>query len=262
MVLWVIAAIAVGLLVKVGLDEQKRREVEQHARSGSGLHDQGLHEDALAEYSAAIGLDPKNPQLHTHRGRALWALGRRSEALDAYQRAAGLDAGSVAAHCDVADALRLMGHPRQALDSARRAVLLSSRSARAHRIMGEALWDLDEGGKAIDALKASAGLHDTAEARVRIAEVRCGQGNHVYERNELDCAIAMEAGSADLHYRRARALLHVAESSPKLREASCRQAITDLEQAIEIDPRHEEAAEMLRRASGLLEGENPEGAPP
>ena len=255
MVLPLIAGLVVGgILLKAVVDELDRRDANGHAERGHALHGQGRHEEALGAYGDALRLAPKDPRFHTARGRALWALGRRSEALGAYQRAAGLDSNGVAAHCDVADALRLMGRPRDALASAERAVALSGRSSRAYRTRGEVLWSLDEGGKAIGDLKASASLHDTAETHVRIAEMRCGRGEHGYERKEMDLAISMEAGSADLHYRRARALLHIAGEDPGSIEECCREAVTDLERALEIDPRHEEAAGMLRRAREMPEG--------
>ena len=249
-----VLAVVGALAVLKYLSDQGVRKSKEHAGAADSLHGQGRHAEAIKEYDEAIKNDPQNAQLYTRRGRAFWGLGERNAALDDYRRAAGLDSNGVAAHCDVADALRLMGRPRDALASAERAVALSGRSSRAYRARGEVLWSLDEGGKAIGDLKASASLHDTAETHVRIAEMRCGRGEHGYERKEMDLAISMEAGSADLHYRRARALLHIAGEDPGSMEECCREAATDLERALEIDPRHEEAAGMLRRAREMPEG--------
>ena len=256
----------VGLLAIVGavavgkaLYDWSRQGDAGRADRAHGLYVQGRYAEAAGAYNEAIGEGSRDAHLYSRRGHALQKLGRHDAALRDYRRAAELDPDNPAAYCDAAGALMALNRPKDALDMAKRAVLRSRKSARAHRIKGEALWAMDMVNPALDALRASSDLHDTAGVRVRIAEAQCARNNHDDERRELDQAIAMKPGSADLHYRRARALLHVAKSSPKLREASCRQAITDLEMALEIDARHEEAAEMLRRASGML-GEAGEGA--
>lgn len=249
-----ILAFVGALAVLKVLSDWSGQGAKEWAGRAHGLYEQGRHAEAVQAYGEAIRADPNNAQLHSRRGHALRELGRHSEALDDYNRAVELDNGSAAARCDAADMLMALGHPNYALDRARQAIALSPKSARAHRTGGEALWMLDKRGAALDALHKSADLHDTPGLRVRIAEMRCGRGDHAIERRELDRAISMEAGNTDLHYRRARALLHIAREDPEMLKECVAGAITDLETALGIDPRHEEAAEMLRRAKGMLEG--------
>jgi len=246
----IVGAVAIG---KVLYDWSRQGAEELPARA-HGLYAQGRYEEAARAYGEAIDANPQDAQLYSRRGRALQKLGKHDGALRDYRRVVELDPCNPAGYCDAAGALITLNRPKDALDIAKRAILRSRKSARAYRIKGEAMWRLNQGDSAIEAFQQSASLHDTVGVRVRIAEVQCARNNHDDERRELDQAIAMKPGSADLHYRRARALLHVAESSPKLREASCRQAITDLEQAIEIDARHEEASAMLGHAKKILEG--------
>lgn len=254
------ARMIVGILAILGavavLKYLSDQGAKEHAGEADRLCAQGRHAEAVRAYGEAIGADPGNARLHSLRGHALRELGRHQEALDDYTRAAELDGGSAAAHCDAADMLMALGRPEGALARARRAVELSPKSARAHRTMGEALWGTGLHDDALEALRMSAGLQETVGLRIRMAEMCCAARNHDGERGMLDRAIHMDRGSADLHYRRARALLHVAGEPGRLEESCCG-AIADLEKALEIDPRHEEAREMLRRARSMREAGGP-----
>jgi len=78
-------------------DQKKRRqlsgEVKVRFDQGVSLFDAGQYSEALAEFNAALEVDPKQPGILSRAGDCYVKLKRNEEALDAYNKAIELDLG-------------------------------------------------------------------------------------------------------------------------------------------------------------------------
>jgi len=83
---------------------------------GIALSVRGRRDDAIAAFEAALRINPDYAQAHTNLGAMLHALGRTGPAMEHYRRAIALRADSVEAHANLGLLLSAQGH---AVDAAR-----------------------------------------------------------------------------------------------------------------------------------------------
>lgn len=115
---------------------------EAHSNLGMGLRMLGRHEDALAIFDDAIGLDPASERAHFNRGATLRAVGRDQDAVDSYDRAIAIRPDFAEAFFARGVALGGLGRLAEALGSYDRAIELRPVFAEAHFNRGNILNDL------------------------------------------------------------------------------------------------------------------------
>jgi len=64
---------------------------EDYIRVGDDLFSRGRHEDAIAQYQTALGLEPQNPEIYARLGQAYLQLGNCDRAIPEFQQALALD---------------------------------------------------------------------------------------------------------------------------------------------------------------------------
>ena len=89
------------------------------------------HEEAIADCSEAIRLDPRNPALFLERAEARSAVGRFEEAVADYDRAIGLDPDRADAYLGRCHAKSELGRHEEAIEDYDHAVGLDPDSAAA-----------------------------------------------------------------------------------------------------------------------------------
>ena len=89
------------------------------------------HEEAIADCSEAIRLDPHNPELYLERAEARSAVGRFEEGLADYDRAIDLDPDHAAAYLGRGRAKSELGRHEEAVEDYDHAVQLDPDSAAA-----------------------------------------------------------------------------------------------------------------------------------
>ncbi len=122
---------------------------------GMIAYQQGNPSKALPSLDKAIGLAPKQANMHSNRGLILHALGRLDEAVLSYDRAIALDPKYVDAFYNRGIALQMLGRPGEAVASYDLAIALEPHFAEAFLNRGSALQDL---GK----LEAAVASYDAA----------------------------------------------------------------------------------------------------
>lgn len=102
-------------------------------RADPGLDDADLHrlEEAIADCTEAIRLEPDNPRLHLERAGAHSRLNRYEEAIADYDRAIGLDPDHAAAYLGRCHARSELGRHEEAIEDYDHAVHLDPASASA-----------------------------------------------------------------------------------------------------------------------------------
>ena len=117
---------------------------------GSSLGNLGRHEEAIACYDHALGLNPQFVPAWFNKGVALYALGQVQEAVACYDRALGLNPASEQAWSNKGVALKALGRTEDAVVCYERALELNPRYANAWVNKGVALRAV---GRTPDALK-------------------------------------------------------------------------------------------------------------
>lgn len=153
--------------------------------------------DAVAEYQAALRLDPHLAQAHYGLGNALAATGRWSDAIAAYRAALRLDPRYVDARVNLGCAWeKIPGHLPEAMAEYEAALRINPGSFEAHCDLGAALLQIPD--RLSDAI------------------------------SEYEAALRINPGSAAVHYDLGNALAKVPGRLPE--------AIAEYEAALRIDP--------------------------
>ncbi len=99
-------------------------EARQHYNKGVEYGQQGRFDDAIAEYSKAIELDPSLAEAYSNRGDAYRALGEIQRAIADYAEAIRLNPQDAGAYAGRALAYTALGKDREAEDDFEKAVEL------------------------------------------------------------------------------------------------------------------------------------------
>ncbi|MGO9851018.1 MAG: tetratricopeptide repeat protein [Steroidobacteraceae bacterium] len=123
--------------------------VEAHHGRGMTLLQLMRSEAALASFERALALEPQSAELCNSRGNALRRLKRLPEALASYERALALQPDLAAAHNNRGLVLQAAGTPREAAVSYERALALQPQFAEAYNNLGTVQCELGEPAAAI-----------------------------------------------------------------------------------------------------------------
>ena len=120
-----------------------------HIRRGSRYHDAGAYTEAVAEYTQAIALDPKNAAAYNNRGIAYRNLGKYAEAIADYDQAIALDPQDAVAYSNRGIAYRNLGKYAEAIADYTQAIALDPKNAGAYNNRGIAYRNLGKYAEAI-----------------------------------------------------------------------------------------------------------------
>ena len=101
-------------------------EAEKHYNRGLDLRDDERWEEAIAEYSKAINLDPNYAKAYNNRGSAYSYLGDLRHAIVDYDKAIALDPEKPQPYANRGLAYSALGDPDQAIADLQRALSLAS----------------------------------------------------------------------------------------------------------------------------------------
>jgi tetratricopeptide (TPR) repeat protein len=120
------------------------------ANLGSVLLELGRREEALAQFDAALAIDPRHLRTLIRRGNTLVELGRHVEALEIYGRAIEIAPTLLDAWCNRGSSLRALGRNQEALDSYDRALAIHSQSFESLYNRGHLLREMQRYEEALD----------------------------------------------------------------------------------------------------------------
>lgn len=128
---------------------------------GVAAFDAGRHEEALAEFEAALAAATKVPEraaAHNKRGVTLVTLGRRDAALADFCAALALDERFAPALVNLGNLLLEDGHARDAIDYYQAAIRADEKYAVAYRNLGIAYKRLGERAESVRNLRTAGRL--------------------------------------------------------------------------------------------------------
>ncbi len=146
-----------------------------HLNLGTVLYDQGKMESATAEFRAAVRIKPDIPTAHSNLGNALVAKGKLEEAIAEYRKAVQLGPDDALSHSVLGEALFDQRKPEQALAEFQEALGFDPDSAMAHCGLGMVLASQDKLSEAVAEYETALRL------RPGYAEAHCNLG-HVFRR--------------------------------------------------------------------------------
>jgi len=235
-----------------------------HCNLGKACHASGLIDQAIAYYRKAIDMDPDSAEAHNNLGVVLMEQGRADAAIDHHQAAARLRPHWAEAHYNHGICLAALGRHGKATVAYLNAIDNHPDYPEAHYNLGNTLLRLRRPDQAIrhyeqallcrpDYLEAHYNLAGfllsqgrTAAAKSHLAEAlqiafRLGDGHRAEGRLGLAVeahrkAAQIAADNAEAHYRLGRDLADLDRSE---------EAIQVLRQALEREPRHAAALQLL-----------------
>jgi Tetratricopeptide repeat len=120
------------------------RHAQARLNRGLALAAVGRHQEAVADFEAALAMSPANPAAHYNRGVSLFSLGRYADAVAAYDRALSIASEHVKALNNRGLALQALNRHHDALASYARALELRKDYADAHFHQALALLTIGE----------------------------------------------------------------------------------------------------------------------
>jgi tetratricopeptide (TPR) repeat protein len=143
------------------LEDQKKRqkfsaEVKARFDQGVTLFDAGQYAEALAEFDAALTVDPKQPGILARAGDCYLRLNRNEEALDAYDKAIELDPGDASLFAQKGVVLGRLGKAAESQEMFQKSAELDPRGAGQNFYnLGVTFYNSGEMDKAAEAFKQS-----------------------------------------------------------------------------------------------------------
>ena len=217
---------------------------------GTALKSQGKSDDAVAEFSEAMRLNPAlASSAHFNIGTVRLEQGKLEDAAEQFHRALDADPDMAQAHNSLGAVLQHQGKSDDAIECFRRALTLDPNLAGAHHNLGYVLAGQDALREAAEhyrqALEIDPGHLKTYPA---LASVLARQGNTSEAMAQYRRAVRAAPDNADAHYRLANMLI---TRGAKL------EAIGEFREVLRIDPDHVRAGHNLATAL-RLSGRTPE----
>ena len=254
------AAVAAGLgWLSVRRNEDYRSEVamlsdtaakcpdNERVRYNYGLalsHIAGRERDAIAEYQAALRIDPEYAEAHNNLGNSLSLIpGRLPDAMAEYQAALRINPDSAEAHNNLGNALsQIPGRLPDAITEYQAALRINPDYADAHYDLGNALSQIP--GRLPDAMAEYQAVlrinPDSAEAHNNLGWALADTPGRLTEAIvHFQAAIQIKPDYAEAHCNLGMMLATVPGRLPD--------AIAELEAALRIDPNLESARQKLNQ---------------
>ena len=209
-------------------------------------------DEAIEPFSRALSLAPDDVNARAGRGRAYAALGEHALALADFERAAALAPDKPMHHVGRANALALLGRMEEAVAATSRAIEVAPDHAGAHytRAVYRSHVDPDDPGVRADLDRAvELASHEMQYLRER-ADYLLDREKYDEALADIERALAIAPGDAELHYLRAKCLtgpgrmifnVHTQQREYEDEmQPRCEAALVSLERALELAPKHGE----------------------
>jgi protein O-mannosyl-transferase len=143
-----------------------------HYELGMVMLYQGRIDEAIAQYQAALQINPSYAAAYNNLGNTLLMEGRTGEAIAQFGELLKINPSSAEAHYNLGNALSSQGRTDEAIAEYRAALQLNPSYALAHNNLGKALIEQGKEGEAIEQMEQAVALQPaSAETRNNLAWV-------------------------------------------------------------------------------------------
>ena len=173
----------------------------EHIERGLAYKDQGETDKAIAEFQAALGLEPDNAIAHNNLGAIYLDQGQLDQAVAELQEAIKLDPAYSLAYANLCGAYTKQGRLDEALAECQAAIELDRTNATAHNTLGILYSEQDNLDEAEREFKEAVKLdHDYGWAHNNLGNVYNTQGRYDDAIFELKEAIRVDPSNPTPHY--------------------------------------------------------------
>ena len=205
----------------------------------------GAHPEAIAQYSAAIEMDPNYSEYYNERGNSYLKMGEVAAAQRDYLQAIELSPPYSEVWTNLGQCYRLGGDFRHAVSAYSRALDLEPDLLLAHLGRAQAWEALGESARALEDYESALALNPNLWEALASRAVLLFEQNRIEESvQELSRAIDLAPHVADLYQNRAVALTELGQMS---------RAAEDLKSYLELCPEAEDRVEVEARLKRLVE---------
>jgi tetratricopeptide (TPR) repeat protein len=206
------------------------------AHNNLGLALAGMPErmpEAIAEYEAALRIDPNFIEARCNLGNALAGIpGRLPEAVAEYKAALRINPDFIEAHCDLGNALAgVPGRLPEAMAEYKEALRIDPANAEVHNNLGNVLAKTPAGSlEAIAEYQEALRLNPTfAKAHLNLGNALAGMPGRMPEAiAEYETALRIDPNDVEAHYALGSALMKIPERWPE--------AVAQFQAAVQIKP--------------------------
>jgi tetratricopeptide (TPR) repeat protein len=216
-------------------------DVRTHSDLGAILVDSGRTDEGLAQYRAALSLDPRDVQTLVREGNTFLGLQRHQAALDSFDRALAVSPLVLDALCNRGSALRSLGKHQEAVDTYERALMVAPRSFESWFNRGLVLRDMQ---RPLDALQS---FERAIEIKPGIAAMLSARGQTLVDLGRLGEALTAFNETIAIQPDMVEAIYNSAVALERLGRAE--EAIGRCDRVLALEPQH--AAALACRGNAL-----------
>ena len=216
-----------------GVPEIEGFTAADHSNRGNTYHALGRHAEALADYGAALRLDPNLVLAYYNRGNTYADLGRHAEALADYGAAIKINPNDAHAYVNRGKTYHALGRHAEGLADCDAAIRLDPHDAQAHSNRGITYAALGRQAEALADFGAAIRLDPNyAKAHYNRGNTYDSLGRHAEALADFDAAIRLDPHDATAHSNRGNTYDDLGRHA---------EALADYGAAIRLDPNYAKA---------------------
>jgi tetratricopeptide (TPR) repeat protein len=183
------------------------RTARLHYNTGTGFRREGRFDEAIAEFEAALALNPRHAPTHNNLGITLAAQGKADESIPHYEEALRLDPGFAEAYFNLAEALRATQRLGEAVTAYERSLALQPAQPVAHYNLATALDEVGRGSEAVRHYREAITLRPSfARAHYNLGNALAARGDLAEAITHFEAAVEITPGYAEAHQNLGTAL--------------------------------------------------------
>lgn len=172
-----------------------------HNNLGTALADLGRHQEAAAQYQAALAINPGDLFAHYNMGNSLFKLGRALEAIEHFRKAAEINPGYVQARLNLAYVLGAQGRLDEAVEAYEAALQIDGSRPETHTALGDLLRQQGHAARALDHYRQALRLNPRNTDALNGLGIALAQGGKFNEAVEtFRAALALNPGLVQVHH--------------------------------------------------------------
>lgn len=211
-----------------------------HTNLGNTLLSQGQMPEAIAQYEAALRLQPYAPEAHINLSNALARIGRAAEAVEHGEAALRLEPDSADAHINLGNALVQLGRTAEAIEHYEAALRIQPAAADVRVNLGAALLKAERTDDAVRQYEAALRLEPAkAETQSALANALATKG---------DARAALQHYAEAVRLNPANVAAHFALGNLYVQSGRFLEAIAEYQETVRLDPAHFMACNNLGNA--------------
>lgn len=196
-------------------------------KAGTEFVDNKKYEDAVIQFTSAIGLDPSNTDYYTARAKAYEMLNKNTQAYADYEKAVVFKPKEADAYISLGRVCNKLGKFDEALAFLNRASVLDKRNSELYPEKVQTLYRLEKYDQALKVSDTSILIKDEGMNFYWRGKIYVALNNDILGRKELEKAISKDKKLYDPHIELAELMLRNGNSADAMSQANIAITLND-----------------------------------